>query len=398
MPLRSWPALSSDQSRVAEPVPSGNSGGVSLGFSEVRRAKLRFGLLTAAVALLVFLVLLLSTLAGALVGSLTGALSGLQAQGLAYAADARDNIVASRLEPSAADAVAAVPGVAAVGSVGTFTTRADIAGTAQDLQVFGFEPGAPGAPGGLSAGRLPEAQGETAIDGGGVEIGDTVVLEPTGVPLTVVGQLRGAQFNGIPTAYVVLDTYGVAIEAANPGLPFVPVNAVAFDVADGADPEQVAADITATVPGVVGYSRDMAVDRIPGISSITQSFGILVGLTFIIGIVVIGFFFLILTVQKMASLTLLRAVGASTAYLVRALLLQIAFVVAGGLVVGTLLTVLAVRGASAGLPITISPSTLAASALGVILLALLGSTITLLRVRRIDPASVVSRPSLGGLA
>ena len=56
-----------------------------------------------------FLVLLLTTLAGALVGSLTGALEGLRAQGLAYSAAARDNIAASRLDPSTVDAVAAVP-------------------------------------------------------------------------------------------------------------------------------------------------------------------------------------------------------------------------------------------------------------------------------------------------
>ncbi len=362
---------------------------MSLGLAEVRRAKLRFGLLTAAVSLLVFLVLLLSTLAGALIGSLTGALSGLQAQGLAYASDARDNIVASRLEPSTADAVAAVPGVAAVGSVGTFTTRADIAGTAQDLQVFGFEPSAPGAPGGLSAGRLPTAAGETAIDGGGVELGDTIVLEPTGVPLTVVGQLRGAQFNGIPTAYVDLDTYGVAIEAANPGLPFVPVNAIAFDVADGTDPEQVAADVTATVPGVVGYTRDMAVDRIPGISSITQSFGILVGLTFIIGIVVIGFFFLILTVQKLRAFTLLRAIGASTGSLATMVALQITLVVIVASAIALGLTLLAVQGLNTGIPVSLDPLLITITVAAVLVFSLLAGLLSIRRISRIDPATAV---------
>jgi hemin transport system permease protein len=362
---------------------------VGLGFSEVRRAKLRFGLLTAAVSLLVFLVLLLTTLAGALVGSLTGALAGLQAQGLAYAADARDNIVASRLDPDAAVAVAAVPGVAAVGSVGTFTTRADIAGAAQDLQVFGFEPDAPGAPGGLSAGRLPAAEGETAIDGGGVEIGDTIVLQPGDVPLTVVGQLRGAQFNAIPTAYVVLDTYGAAVEAANPGLPFVPVNAVAFDVVEGSEPEQVAAAVTKTVPGVVGYTRDMAVDRIPGISSITQSFGILVGLTFIIGIVVIGFFFLILTVQKLKSFTLLRAIGTPTRSLAATVALQISLVVivASALAVG--LTLLAVQGLNTGIPVQLDPVLIVTTVLAVLVFSLLAGLLSIRRISRIDPATAV---------
>jgi ABC-type antimicrobial peptide transport system permease subunit len=79
-------------------------------------------------------------------------------------------------------------------------------------------------------------------------------------------------------------------------------------------------------------------------------------------------------------------------------LLQIAFVVVGGLVVGVVLTLLAVQGASAGLPISLQPATLVASAVGVLVLAALGSLVTLVRVARIDPASVVSRQSMGGLA
>ena len=260
---------------------------MGLAGTEMRRAKLRFGLLTGAVALLVFLVLLLSTLSNALVSSLVGALQGLQTQGLVYADSARDNIVASRLAPGAVAQVAAVPGVDSAAGVGTFTTNAAIAAAAPtEVQVFGFAADGPGAPSGLSSGRLPTAPGETAIDGGGAAIGDTITLQPGGTALTVVGTIRGAQFNALPTAYVTLPTYDQAIAAANPGLPFVPINAVAFDVVDGQDVAAVAASIAGAVAGVTAYPLDTAVSLIPGIDSITQSFGILVGLTFVIGIVV----------------------------------------------------------------------------------------------------------------
>lgn len=362
---------------------------MSLGFSEVRRAKLRFGLLTAAVALLVFLVLLLTTLAGALVGSLTGALEGLQAQGLAYSASARDNIAASRLDPVVSDAVAAVPGVAATGAIGTLTTRADLGNGPEDAQVFGFEPGAPGAPGGLVEGRLPEADGEAAVDGGGAQIGDTVTLEPTGIELTVVGLLRGAQFNAVPTAYVVLSTYEQALTAANPGIPFVPVNAIAFDVEGDADPAAVAAAITEAVPDVVGYTRADAVAKIPGISSITQSFGILVGLTFIIGIVVIGFFFLILTVQKLKSFTLLRAIGTPTRSLAATVALQITLVVVAASIIAVGLTLLAVQGLNTGIPVRLDPVLIVTTVVAVLLFSLLAGLLSIRRIARIDPATAV---------
>ena len=362
---------------------------MSLGVSEVKRAKLRFGLLTAAVALLVFLVLLLTTLSGALVGSLTGALEGLQAQGLVYATSARDNIVASRLDPAAAKAVAEVPGVAAVGSIGTLTTRADFAGVLEDAQLFGFEPGAPGAPSGLTDGRLPQADGETAVDGGGVAVGDTVVLQPTGISLTVVGLLRGAQFNAVPTAYVTLPAFEQALTAANPGIPFVPINAVAFDVAEGADVAAVAAEVGASVPDVTGYSRADAVSKIPGISSITQSFGILVGLTFIIGIVVIGFFFLILTVQKLKSFTLLRAIGAPTRSLATTVALQIALVVIIASILAVGLTLLAVQGLNTGIPVRLDPVLIIGTVAAVLVFSLLAGLLSIRRIARIDPATAV---------
>lgn len=366
-----------------------SGGHVSLAGTEIRRAKLRFGLLTGAVALLVFLVLLLSTLSGALIGALVGALQGLQTDGLAYADFARDNIAASRMEPAVVDAVSAVPGVASAGGVGTFTTSAIVDGTAVDVQVFGFEPEAPGAPSGLSDGRLPAAPGEAAADGGNVAIGDTVTLDPAGTTLTVVGLLRGAQFNALPTMYTTLGTFAEAAAATNPGLPFVPINAVAFDVAEGADPVTVAAAITADVPGVKGYTRDDAVALIPGIESITQSFGILVGLTFIIGIVVIGFFFLILTVQKLKPFTLLRAIGTGTGRLAATIAVQITIVVLAASVIALGLTLLAVQGLNTGIPVRLDPGLIIGTVMAVWICSLLAGLLSIRRIARIDPASAV---------
>lgn len=360
---------------------------MGLAGSEIKRAKLRFGLLTGAVSLLVFLVLLLSTLSSALVGSLIGALQGLRTDGLVYADFARDNIAASRMAPEVVAQVAGVDGVASAAGIGTLTTSAVLAGDSADVQVFGFQPGGPGEPSGLSSGRLPEAPGEAAIDGGGVAIGDVVTLDAAGTEVTVVGLLRGAQFNAIPTAYVDLDTFTAIAQAINPGLPFVPINAVAFDVESGADVAAVADAIVAAVPGVSGYTLDEAVSLIPGIESITQSFGILVGLTFVIGIVVIGFFFLILTVQKLKAFTLLRAVGTGTGRLAASVAVQITLVVliASGIALG--LTYLAVQGLNTGIPVRLEPGLILTTVGAVLVFSLLAGLLSIRRIARIDPAT-----------
>ena len=81
---------------------------MNLALVEMRRSKLRFGLLAGAVSLLVFLVLLLTTLSNALVNSITGALKGVDAAVLVYSDTARDNLQASRLQPDVVDQVGQV--------------------------------------------------------------------------------------------------------------------------------------------------------------------------------------------------------------------------------------------------------------------------------------------------
>ncbi len=358
-----------------------------LALLEMRRAKLRFGLLTGAVSLLIFLVLFLSALSGALVNSFTGAFSNLDADVLVYSDTARDNIQGSRLQPDTVAKVAAVPGVAAAGGLATTTTSAQLSTGKSDLQVFGFTPGAPGTPGGLTDGRLPSAPNETAADISDAAIGDTITLLPTNIELTVVGLLKGAQFNAAPTAYVDLASYEAAQKAANPNAPYVPINAVAVNTEPGASASTVATDIGSTVQGTKGYTMSSAIANIPGVSSVSQTFGILVGLTFIIGIVVIGFFFLILTVQKMKVFTLLRATGASTWQLTKTVSFQITAVVFLASIVASLLTFGALQGVNTGLPVSLSPALVGAVVVAVWIFSLLTGSLSVRRIRAIDPAS-----------
>ena len=109
-----------------------------LALLEMRRAKLRFGLLAGAVSLLIFLVLFLSTLSGALIESFTGAIKNLDANVLVYSDTARDNIQGSRLNPTVVAQVATVPGVAAAGGIATTTTSAVLPDGKGDLALFGF--------------------------------------------------------------------------------------------------------------------------------------------------------------------------------------------------------------------------------------------------------------------
>lgn len=373
-----------------------------LALAEMRRAKVRFGLLVGAVALLVFLLLFQQTLAGTLLGYFTGALERQSAEVLVFGEDARRNVEGSVILPGTLEAVMAVPGVreAAPLGEGTFTVRTS-QGLA-DAVIFGYRPGGPGAPMRIAAGRLPQREMEavaSAVDAdAGFGIGDRVEVLPGGVTFTVVGLVEDARFAVLPTLFTAYDGYVRAVLAANPDAERVLPSLLAVDPIPGVPPERLAARITARVEGVEALDRETAVSSLPGVSAIRSSFGIVLALGFVVVVLVIGFFFLILTVQKTQALAMLRAIGAGTGYLLRALALQVTFVTVAGIALAAALlaTVAAVSGDA--FPISADPGLIAATGGAVLVLALLASLASLRRIARLDPTAAASRGGAGGLA
>jgi putative ABC transport system permease protein len=154
----------------------------------------------------------------------------------------------------------------------------------------------------------------------------------------------------------------------------------------GVDPEVLANRITRQVPGVEALDRATAVDSLPGVSGVTTSFTIILTLAFIVVTLVVGIFFVILTVQKANALTLLRAIGAGTGYLTRALLVQVFAVVIGGVAVGAALLAIAALGSSPTFPISFDIGTVLTRGALVAILAVIASLAAIRRVLRLDPA------------
>ena len=143
--------------------------------------------------------------------------------------------------------------------------------------------------------------------------------------LTVVGLLADAAANAQPTWYVTAGAAQAAVDArAGASLPAT-VSYVAVD-ADG-DAGDVAARVTADLDGIDALDRAAAVQALPGIGVISQSFGILYVLLYLVVAIVTAVFFLILTVQKRDALLLLRAVGARRRDVVLPTVVQVVVVV-----------------------------------------------------------------------
>lgn len=373
-----------------------------LALAEMRRAKLRFGLLTGAVALLVFLIIFQQTLASALLGFFTGGLEHQSAEVLVYGEDARRNVEGSLILPGTLERVAAVEGVSTAAPLAenTFTVRAG--GELQDAVLFGYELGGPGVPTRLSEGRLADTDGEavaSSVDAdNGFGIGDVVEVVPGGHRIRIVGLADDSRFAVLPTLFTSYATFEAASRAANPDARDVQASLIAVHPAPGVEPEALAARITREVDGVEALDRQTAADSLPAVSSISSSFQVVLGLAFVVVVLVTGFFFLILTVQKTQALTLLRAVGASSWYLIRNLALQVALVTVIGVAIASALLAIAAAASSEEFPIEADPGLIATTGGAVLVLALLASLASVRRVARIDPFTATTRPTGGGLA
>jgi putative ABC transport system permease protein len=375
---------------------------VFLALAEIRRARLRFGLLAGAVGLLVFLVLFVQAITGNLITQFIGALDNQSAQVLVYGADARQNLEGSRVTDAQVAAVAAVPGVARAEPLGEGTFSVTAGGETRDAVLFGYVLGGPGEPTTLTEGRLPERDGEAVAsagdEGDGFGIGDRVTVLPDGAPITVVGLARDTRYSVSTSLFVSYPTYVAARRTANPDALGVAPSAVAVTVAEGEDPATVAGRIGDDVDGVEALTRADAVDRSPGVSAVRQSFSVVTLLFYIAIPLIVGLFFVILTVQKASALTLLRAIGAEGKTLVRALLVQLALVLGAGVVIAVALlaaagVLLDAAGFSVG--VAVGAGTLITTVVLVVVLSALASLAAVRRVLRIDPLRAVTGAELG---
>lgn len=353
------------------------------------RSKLRFSLLAGAVGLLIFLLLFLSTLSSTLLGFFIGAIENNSAEVLVYDDTARRNLQASRIDPSAVDAVAAVPGVVAAAPIGELTLTATVDSELTDLSLWGVDLAGPGSPEPIVEGRLP-GPGEVVVDESataeGFEIGETIRLVPSGSELAIVGYVQDRRYAVVATAYLDFNHWVDIFEEEFPGSPVVPLSMIGVETVSGADPITVADRITSAVGGVEGLDRATAAAATPGVESISQSFTLIVGITFGIVVLVVGFFFLILTVQRLRSFVTLRAIGASTGYLASSLIIQIVVLVLLGAAIGTLITLGATLGSNRAFPLSLDGGLVVTVTIAVLVFSVLTGLLSIRRISRADPA------------
>jgi putative ABC transport system permease protein len=370
-----------------------------LALKEMRRAKARFGLLIAAVALLVFLILFQQSLQNGLLRSFVGAIEHQTAPVLVYSVDGQKVLQASIITPELEAKIAAVDGVGRTGALTQGSFAATVDDELIDVAVLGYSVEGVGSPQ-LSSGRLPTAPGEAVasdVDAdSGFGIGEIVRIEPGGLKLTVVGLASEAQLNAGPTMFTNMETYADVLAARNPDSTGTPVpNAIGVEPAAGVTPAQLVASINAASDDLDALTREDAAAQTPGVAQVRSSFLVIFLLYGIVVPLVIGLFFLIVTFQKAGSLTLLRAIGAPGRKLVSSLLVQVIVVLGAGYLVGLALYTPLSKQRLGTIPLQFETKGVIVWAILLMTLGVAASMVSARRVLAIDPIEATTGAGVG---
>ncbi|GAA0969395.1 ABC transporter permease [Actinocorallia libanotica] len=342
---------------------------VFVAWRDLRFAKGRFALMGAVIVLITVLVGLLSGLTAGLGRENTSAVTGLPADHLAFAAPADGREVSftdSRLDRDAWERWSRVPGVRKAEPLSIAMTRGEAGSSAAALSAFGVRPDSGLAPAPLRDGAV--VLSEQAADELGLAAGDSFTL---GGRRAVVASVAGdAMYSHTPVVWV----------------PFTGGRAtvVALDTAPGAD--LAAADREL---GTRTVARDDALQAIGSFTAENGSLQLMRGFLFAISALVIGAFFTVWTIQRSGDVAILKALGASTGYLLRDALGQAVVLLVLGTGAGTALA--AGVGAAVGgtVPFVLDVSTVLVPMAVMIALGAAGAALSVRRITSVDPLTAL---------
>jgi putative ABC transport system permease protein len=376
---------------------------------EIWRNRGRYLLFSLVIALITTLVLFIAALAGGLANANKQFIEKLEADLLVFQENTELQATSSRLGPDNLREVRRVDGVAAAGPVGFSTASIVIPGRADpvDVSLIGVEPGLPGDPALITGPGFKSKRNDDAVideslaEAAQLSVGDRITLktiqgtEEEYFDLEIVGITSERQYFFQPALLVPLATWekirpqpGTGNGRAEPVF-----NMIAVRLSHPADWEALAGQISRQVDGIEVADKKTAILAIPGYTAQQSTLNTQQGFTLLIGVLVVGGFFQIQTLQKVAQIGMLKAIGSSNRTVAAAALLQIIAVTVLGVGIGSLGTVLLSLGMPNNVPILFTGTTFAASIAALLLIGPLGGLVSIRLALKIDPLTAIGLSS-----
>lgn len=387
---------------------------IYLAFKEIRYNKGRFVLISLIVTLITTLVLFIAALAQGLADSNKEYIESLTGELLVYQSNVELSIPSSRIGRSKLNEIRRIDGVEDVGQIGFATAtivfdRQDSGrGTLPpqeplDVSLLGVETGRPGEPQIISGNGLARNRSNEVIVGQNVvlrrdiSLGDKITVKSTQgteeefYDLTVVGIAGRQLYQFNPSIAVPFITWDKIRPQASPDGDEGELisNVAAVAVTEGVDPEILASRIESAVQDVEVVDRITAYQALPGYSAQQSTLNTQRIFTLFIGLLVIGGFFQIQTLQKVAQIGMLKAIGASNGTVAAAAISQIIIVNLVGVLIGGIVCLILALTFPVEIPIRFNGESVASAVVLLLAIGPVGGLVSVWSLLKIEPLTAL---------
>ena len=227
----------------------------------------------------------------------------------------------------------------------------------------------------------------------GVEVGDTIVVvsnqgtEEERYPITVVGISDGRQYSLQPSIFVPLLTWDKIRPQAGSSQSSDDLvsNIIVVKLENPADVELMKVRLPANVSGVEVADRRTAYESTPGYSAQQSTLNTQRYFTLLIGVLVIGGFFQIQTLQKIAQIGMLKAIGTTNGIVALAAVTQIVAVNTIGVAIGAAGSLLLSLTFPVEVPIVFTSQAVIPAVLSLLIIGPLGGLVSVWALTRVEP-------------
>ncbi|UMT75944.1 FtsX-like permease family protein [Staphylococcus roterodami] len=346
-----------------------------LAWNEIRRNKLKFGLIIGVLAMISYLLFLLSGLANGLINMNKEGIDKWHANAIVLNKDANQTVQQSIFNKK--DIENKYKKQATLKQTGEIVSNGH---QKDNVLVFGVEKSSfivPSLIDGHKATKDNEVLADETLKNKGFKIGDTLTLSQSDEKLHIVGFTESAKYNASP----VIFTNDATIAKINPRLSGDKINAVVVRDANWKDKK-----LNQKLEAV---SINDFIENLPGYKPQNLTLNFMISFLFVISATVIGIFLYVMTLQKTSLFGILKAQGFTNGYLANVVISQTVILALFGTALGLLFTGITGAFLPDEVPVKFDVLTLLVFAVVLMIVSVLGSLFSILTIRKIDPLKAI---------
>lgn len=346
-----------------------------LAWNEIRRNKLKFGLIIGVLTMISYLLFLLSGLANGLINMNKEGIDKWQADAIVLNKDANQTVQQSVFNKK--DIENKYKKQATLKQTGEIVSNGH---QKDNVLVFGVEKSSFLVPSLIErhkATKDNEVLADETLKNKGFKIGDTLSLSQSDEKLHIVGFTESAKYN----ASSVIFTNDATIAKINPRLTGDKINAVVVRDTNWKD-KKLNQELEAV-------SINDFIENLPGYKPQNLTLNFMISFLFVISATVIGIFLYVMTLQKTSLFGILKAQGFTNGYLANVVISQTVILALFGTAFGLLLTGVTGAFLPDAVPVKFDVLTLLVFAIVLMIVSVLGSLFSILTIRKIDPLKAI---------